>query len=363
MENLKGRHIYKRLFNIVLISLFLFSVVFAQKDKDKKNQLPETQTQSLEQKLDELSNDISKELTDGQKTTVAVAEFVDLNGKTSDFGKFLSEELVTRLFKTKKLKVVERQRLDKVIAEQKLSLTELIESSSAKRIGRILGVEAIVAGSISEIGSGFRVNARIINTESGELISASGITVPKDADVCSLIPCKSKSVLTSISGEKSDSQNKEIIKIPSKKEVSNLSQPVEKKQALIYKDFIFEFDTCTSSGGDSVTCWFSITNRGQERFLSIGMAGSYFLDDLKDKYTVSSIWIGNKTGSDALFGYSVSDDIPYQAPVKGILKFEGTKTQAKTIKLLRISCSMNNGNERFNIDFRDVPISITKRNY
>lgn len=156
----------------IVLALLLAVNIVAQKNKPnsaepKPNPAPQA---TLEQRLGELSREISDELSDKQKTTVAVAEFVDLNGRSSDFGKFLAEELITRLFKTKKFKVIERQRLDKVIAEQKLSLTEIIEASSVKRIGRILGVEAIVAGTISELGNNYRINARIINTETGELL-------------------------------------------------------------------------------------------------------------------------------------------------------------------------------------------------
>src|SRR5215211_4279134 len=78
---------------------------------------------TLDQRLDTLARQIANNLTENQKRTIAVVEFSDLKGNVTNFGRFLSEELITRLYQTKKFKVIERQQLNKIIAEQKLSLT------------------------------------------------------------------------------------------------------------------------------------------------------------------------------------------------------------------------------------------------
>src|ERR1043166_1101029 len=81
---------------------------------------------TLDQRMGELSKQISDGLTENQKQTIAVVEFADLRGNVTDFGRFISEELITRLYQTKKFKVIERQLLNKVVAEQKLSLTGVV---------------------------------------------------------------------------------------------------------------------------------------------------------------------------------------------------------------------------------------------
>jgi len=91
---------------------------------------------TLDQRVSELSKQISDGLTENQKRTIAVVEFVDLKGNVTDFGRFLAEELITRLYQTKKFKVIERQLLNKITAEQKLSLTGLIDQTSAQKLGR-----------------------------------------------------------------------------------------------------------------------------------------------------------------------------------------------------------------------------------
>jgi TolB-like protein len=64
---------------------------------------------ALSQRVDELSQQIAAKMAAKQKTTVAVVEFTDLQGNVTDFGRFLAEELVTRLYDAGKFKVIERQ--------------------------------------------------------------------------------------------------------------------------------------------------------------------------------------------------------------------------------------------------------------
>jgi curli biogenesis system outer membrane secretion channel CsgG len=67
--------------------------------------------------LAQLAEQISTEMAENRKKTIAVVEFVDLKGNITDLGRLLSEELITRLFQTKRFTVIERQMLNKVIAD------------------------------------------------------------------------------------------------------------------------------------------------------------------------------------------------------------------------------------------------------
>ena len=122
----------------------------------------------MDQHLTELSKQISDGLTENQKQTIAVVEFVDLEGRVTTFGRFVAEELITRLYQTKKFKVIERQLLNKIIAEQKLSLGGMIDQVSAQKLGKLLGVDAIASGTVTDLGKSLRVNARLISTNTGE---------------------------------------------------------------------------------------------------------------------------------------------------------------------------------------------------
>jgi hypothetical protein len=87
------------------------------------------------------------------------------------------------LYETKKFKVIERQLLNKVISEQKLSLTGMIDQTSAQKLGKLLGVDAIASGTITDLGESLRVNARLIDTSTGEIFAVAATEIAKDDKV------------------------------------------------------------------------------------------------------------------------------------------------------------------------------------
>jgi len=73
-------------------------------------------------------------------------------GNNQDVGKGIADMLVDRLVNDGKYSVIERKALDKLIAEQNFSNSDRADPSSAARIGKLLGVDAIIIGSITEFG-------------------------------------------------------------------------------------------------------------------------------------------------------------------------------------------------------------------
>jgi TolB-like protein len=142
---------------------------------------------TLDQPIGELSKQISDGLTENEKHTIAVVEFVDLEGRVTNFGRFVAEELITRLYRTKKFTVIERQLLNKVIIEQKLSLTGMIDQSSAQKLGKVLGVDAIASGTVTDLGKILRVNARLIDTSTGKIFAVASTDIAKDDSVLALM--------------------------------------------------------------------------------------------------------------------------------------------------------------------------------
>jgi curli biogenesis system outer membrane secretion channel CsgG len=73
-------------------------------------------------------------------------------GTNADVGRGLSDLIVTKLVQDGKFSVIERKMLDKVLAEQNFSNSDRADSNSAAKIGKILGVDAIIVGSITQFG-------------------------------------------------------------------------------------------------------------------------------------------------------------------------------------------------------------------
>jgi curli biogenesis system outer membrane secretion channel CsgG len=123
-------------------------------------------------------------------------------GTNVDVGKGITDLLVTNLVKSGVYSVIERKALDKVLAEQNFSNSDRADANTAAKLARILGVDAIVTGSITQFGrddkstgigggglgraiGGFGIGgiskkeskavvgitARIINTETAEILT------------------------------------------------------------------------------------------------------------------------------------------------------------------------------------------------
>ena len=97
----------------------------------------------------------------GQKKRVAVLNFdygtvqssvSAIFGTNQDVGKGISDLLVQKLVQDGKYSVIERNALDKVLGEQNFSNSDRADSTTAAKIGKILGVDAVIMGSITQFG-------------------------------------------------------------------------------------------------------------------------------------------------------------------------------------------------------------------
>lgn len=73
-------------------------------------------------------------------------------GQDIDIGKGIADLLVNDLVKDGTYSVIERKALDKILAEQNFSNSDRANPASAAKIGKMLGVDAIIVGSITQFG-------------------------------------------------------------------------------------------------------------------------------------------------------------------------------------------------------------------
>lgn len=114
---------------------------------------------------------------DFKKTKIAVLDF-ELRGDsftTKDMGGIVAEWFTTTMVQDGRFEVVERALLRKIVEEQKLGMTGLIDESSSAHLGKILGVKTIISGSVLQFQDTIEVNARIINVNTGSIVAAENI--------------------------------------------------------------------------------------------------------------------------------------------------------------------------------------------
>lgn len=88
-------------------------------------------------------------------------------------GKALAAMLVTDLSTAPGLQLVERDRLDAVMAELKLSDTAFVDPKTAQKLGKGLGAQFVVTGGYSVVADKFLLDARVFHVESAKIVKAS----------------------------------------------------------------------------------------------------------------------------------------------------------------------------------------------
>lgn len=108
-----------------------------------------------------LATPLATPLVAQQKHRVAVMDFnygtvsnsvVEIFGSNQDVGKGIVDLLIDRLVNDGTYRVIERQALDKVLAEQNFSNSNRADANTAAKIGKLLGVDTIIVGDITQFG-------------------------------------------------------------------------------------------------------------------------------------------------------------------------------------------------------------------
>ena len=133
-----------------------------------------------EQEVKAVSVRLAQSLTRSGKKTVAVVDFTDLQGNVTELGRFLAEEFSVALAgEAIGFEVIDRTHLKAILQEHKLSTTGLIDPQTARKLGQIAGVEALVTGSITPFGDSVRVSVKVLDTSTAKMVGAATADIPK----------------------------------------------------------------------------------------------------------------------------------------------------------------------------------------
>ncbi len=125
------------------------------------------------------------------KKRVAVVDF-EMKSKLGrlQLASDATDILITELVKSGKFTVIERDKLNALLKEQRLGLSDLVNPRTAARIGRLLGVNAIITGAVTNFGVKLKggsflglaqsksqvaeaeVDIRVVDVETGKILFA-----------------------------------------------------------------------------------------------------------------------------------------------------------------------------------------------
>ena len=212
-------------------------------------------------------------------------------------------------------------------------MSGLIDPATARKLGKIAGVDAILTGTITPFGDEVRLSVKVLATDTAKIICASRGNIPKTKAIGDLI---NRGI---VGGTQQDT----------------LVTPKDKRYVVISKvqanNFTFELEQCKRSG-KNVTCDLLITNNDEDRELVIYNRNyeTYcrIFDDFGNEYGAFEVQIGKEKGNhpEILLVSSV--------PTRATLYFDKVSPKANKITLLELGCQAD---KHFRAQLRNIPIT------
>ncbi len=245
--------------------------------------------------------------------------------------KGLAEMMVTDLSKVPKLQVVERLRIDRIIDELKLSSSAAFDSTTAPRMGKLLGAARVLGGDISSLPQNrLRMDPQLVSAKTGE-VSMPGEQVGALGKVMSMEKDMVFAVLKKMNIKLTAAERAAIAKIPT----DSLEAFMAFSRGLDYQDR-GEFDKAQREFNRAHTIDPSFTAAGQHSTESGYLSGSSAsatpqpLDQFSAATSEDTEWQSETPNTDSRLntllengglirgaGSPASTDNPYTPPVSG----------------------------------------------
>jgi curli biogenesis system outer membrane secretion channel CsgG len=127
---------------------------------------------SLDQAIQAAAEIIENDVQAGMR--IALLNF---SSSSEPFSAYVLEELSTRLVNGRKLVVVDRRELDLIRQEENFQMSGEVSDESAQAIGKKLGAQLIVSGSLTSMGHLYRFRIRTLNVETAAVEAASSADI------------------------------------------------------------------------------------------------------------------------------------------------------------------------------------------
>ncbi len=118
-------------------------------------------------------------------TRVAITEFT-YGDEFNSFTRNVQDILYTNLIQ-RGMTVIEREKMEQVMEELSQSFSGMIDTSTAAQIGKMLGVEAVIVGTVADMGNSVDLRARLVDVEMGSAITAAQVAVVKDPMIADIL--------------------------------------------------------------------------------------------------------------------------------------------------------------------------------
>ena len=122
------------------------------------------------------AHSISLPISSDNPVVIAVTPFTNLTGqKDYDWlSTGIGEVFTTKLGSLSCFNLVERIKISEALKEMELGQTGLIDENTAPQVGKMIGAEGLVTGSFQIVGQAIRIDARLLDVETGRVYAFAG---------------------------------------------------------------------------------------------------------------------------------------------------------------------------------------------
>ena len=255
------------------------------------------QAQDIDTELANLTERLAGKIQAKDIKKVAVIDFTDLQGGSSELGKYIAEQLTVDFVMTNRVfTVLDRANLKRILAEHKLTATGLIDPDNAKKIGMFAGVDALIMGTIIPKGDKINLTAKMITTETAEIVGADKAGFKPDDTVKQLL---AKPATESNVGGNAVGTDSEATKVT--KKFGNLSVEVQSLQVV--------------NGGRQYVLNLGLSNTSAKKSIWVAFSGSTMSTSRHGIISDSNgfEFLMDTTGSSGIASSTVVKDIQFYA--------------------------------------------------
>lgn len=267
----------------------------------------------MQQLADNLAKAVESRMS-GQN--IAIADFVGMDDKPSDLGKFLAEEFSYALVNSAtRFKVVDRTQLRRLMEEAGIGDKGMVDPGSVQKLGRLEGITAVVYGKLIPAASTIKVYVKVVILETQ----------------VNVIEVKGDLTRTPTIDEFLGIQEPATKPVPKVTETPRSAEPA-RSTPFSYENIYIQLAGCARNG-EYTDCEVQITNRGTDDNFTLKTENTQLVDTGRTSYRATMISMNGKTSS-----YQGSAVIRQNATVSAIVRFAGIPASIRTFSALELHC-------------------------
>jgi TolB-like protein len=131
-----------------------------------------------EDSLRHLAEGVTTEAVKAKKERLALVDFTDPGDDVTPLGKFLADELATRILLQGELQVVDQNLLRSTLKKLRITRVETSQAQTVTRAAKAVRADAFATGSYRETFDGVQVTVRVINPKTAQPVGSTEGLLP-----------------------------------------------------------------------------------------------------------------------------------------------------------------------------------------